>query len=278
MTGAVREVEADKGTLDNAYVQLAFTVNAPVPASVVPPAAASPAFQQRVQGAGPARALRPRPSTRRAGGEVPGVCDPRLRRRAGDAPPSDEVGLQGVAQTGNALPGGHTTDELLQGTLTWTVFDQGLQYADKHSRSAWADIAGLEPEEAHRSQRRCAGGTQRRRAPRVGAGGISHGGGLHELRSAGHGGDDDPLSAGAGEGHRAHRPPTIRGSRRRSAFRARSSRWRRPTWACVEALGARAARDGAEMRLPRAVVVVSLVVAGLVPATGCSKTGVRTPA
>ncbi|HEY5242329.1 MAG TPA: TolC family protein [Polyangiaceae bacterium] len=142
MTGAVREVEADKGTLDNAYVQLAFTVNAPVPASVVPPAATLAVAQQ---GSGV-----PDPLVRFALDHRPDVLVAKYQASAAhdfaDEPMMrliPTVGLQGVAQTSNALPGGRTTDELLQGTLTWTVFDQGVRYADKHSRDAQADIAEL---------------------------------------------------------------------------------------------------------------------------------------
>ncbi len=142
MTGAVREVEADKGTLDNAYVQLAFTVNAPVPASVAPPAATLAAAQQ---GCGV-----PDPLVRFALDHRPDVLVAKYQASAAhdfaDEPMMrliPTVGLQGVAQTSNALPGGRTTDELLQGTLTWTVFDQGVRYADKHSRDAQADIAEL---------------------------------------------------------------------------------------------------------------------------------------
>jgi outer membrane protein TolC len=142
MTGAVREVEADKGTLDNAYVQLAFTVNAPVPASVVPPAATLAAAQQ---GSGV-----PDPLVRFALDHRPDVLVAKYQASAAhdfaDEPMMrliPTVGLQGVAQTSNALPGGRPTDELLQGTLTWTVFDQGVRYADKHSRDAQADIAEL---------------------------------------------------------------------------------------------------------------------------------------
>jgi outer membrane protein TolC len=53
------------------------------------------------------------------------------------------VGLQAQELTGNALPASRASDETLQATLTWTIFDQGVRYADKHSRDAQADIADL---------------------------------------------------------------------------------------------------------------------------------------
>jgi outer membrane protein TolC len=142
LTGAVREVEADKGTLDNAYVQLGFTVNAPVPASVVSPTVTLAAAQQPPGG--------PEALVRFALDHRPDVQVGKYQAVAAhdfaDEPMMrliPTVGLQGVAQTGNALAGNHTTDEYVQGTLTWTVFDQGVRYADKHSRDAQADISEL---------------------------------------------------------------------------------------------------------------------------------------
>jgi outer membrane protein TolC len=142
MTGAQREVEADKGTLDNAYVQLAFTVNAPVPSSVVPPAATLTAAQQGAGG--------PDPLVRFAHDHRPDIQVAKYQASAAhdfaDEPMMrliPTLGLQGQVLTGNALPLGRTNDETLQATLTWTVFDQGARYADKHSRDAQSDIAEL---------------------------------------------------------------------------------------------------------------------------------------
>jgi len=142
LTGAVREVEADKGTLDNAYVQLAFTVNAPVPASVVPPGATLAAAQQGAGG--------PDPLVRFAVDHRPDVQVAKYQAVAAhdfaDEPMMrliPTLGLQAQELTGNALPANRASDETLQATLTWTVFDQGVRYADKHSRDAQADIAEL---------------------------------------------------------------------------------------------------------------------------------------
>jgi outer membrane protein TolC len=150
MTGAQREVEADKGTLDNAYVQLAFTVNAPVPASVVPPSATLAAAQQAAGGPDPLVrfAMDHRPDVQVSKYQAVAAHDfadePMLRL-------VPTLGLQAQAVTGNALPLNHTTDETLQGTLTWTVFDQGVRYADKHSRDALADIAELNLKQLERN-------------------------------------------------------------------------------------------------------------------------------
>jgi outer membrane protein TolC len=150
LTGASREAEADKGILDNAYVELAFTVNAPVPASVVPPAATLAVAQQ------PAGA--PDALVRFAMDHRPDVKVVKYQASAAhdfaDEPMMrliPTLGLQGQAQAGTALPAGRTTDETLQATLTWTIFDQGVRYADKHSRDAQADIATLNQQTLNRS-------------------------------------------------------------------------------------------------------------------------------
>jgi outer membrane protein TolC len=142
MTGASREVEADKGVLDNAYVQLAFTANAPVPASVVPPAATLATAQQ------PAGA--PEALVRFAMDHRPDVLVAKYQASAAhdfaDEPMMrliPTLGLQGQVLAGNTLPAARVTDETLQATLTWTIFDQGVRYADKHSRDALADIGEL---------------------------------------------------------------------------------------------------------------------------------------
>jgi outer membrane protein TolC len=142
MTGAQREVEADKGALDNAYVQLAFTVNAPVPASVVPPSATLAIAQQP---AGVPEAL-----VRFAMDHRPDVLVAKYQASAAhdfaDEPMMrliPTLGLQGQVLAGNTLPAARVTDETLQATLTWTIFDQGVRYADKHSRDALADIGEL---------------------------------------------------------------------------------------------------------------------------------------
>jgi outer membrane protein TolC len=44
--------------------------------------------------------------------------------------------------TESALTGRHD-DETLTATATWTLYDAGVRYADRHSRAAQADIADL---------------------------------------------------------------------------------------------------------------------------------------
>jgi outer membrane protein TolC len=55
------------------------------------------------------------------------------------------LGVQGQASvTTNTPPANpHWNDESLTATLTWTLYDAGIRYADKHSRDAQAEIADL---------------------------------------------------------------------------------------------------------------------------------------
>jgi outer membrane protein TolC len=145
MQGSARELEADRGTLDNAYVQLAFTVNAPIPSSVSPPAATLTAALQ-APGA-------PDTLVRFAMDHRPDVLVSKYQAVAAhdfaDEPMLRLVptlGLQGQASaTTNPPPGapGRWNDETLQATLSWTLYDAGVRYADKHSRDAQAEIADL---------------------------------------------------------------------------------------------------------------------------------------
>ena len=54
------------------------------------------------------------------------------------------LGVQGQLAGTTAPTGTHPwNDENIQATLTWTIYDAGNRYADKHSRDAQAEIASL---------------------------------------------------------------------------------------------------------------------------------------
>lgn len=144
MSGARREVESDKGVLENALVQLAFVVYAPIPQSLVPP---GPTLDAAGKSLTSLENL-----VRFATDHRPDVQVVRYQSMAAhdfaDEPLLRLVptlGVQGqVLETtaDSALTGRHD-DETLTGTATWTIFDNGARYADKHSRDAQADIADL---------------------------------------------------------------------------------------------------------------------------------------
>lgn len=145
IAGAQREVESDQGNLDNALVQLAFTLNAPVPTNLVPPRATLDAAAKPVGAADTLVrfAIDHRPDVRvahyQAGAAHDFASEPMLRL-------VPTLGLQGQAlatTTTSPITGRHD-DETLTATLTWTLYDAGVRYADKHSRDAQAEIADLD--------------------------------------------------------------------------------------------------------------------------------------
>jgi outer membrane protein TolC len=140
---SAREVELDRGALDNALVQLAFVANAPVPGTLAPPSDTLNAAQQPAGTVdGLVRfALDHRPDVVASKYAAVAAHDfagePLLRL-------VPTLGVQGQATaTTNSGATGRWNDELLQATLTWTLYDAGVRYADKHSRDAQAEIADL---------------------------------------------------------------------------------------------------------------------------------------
>jgi outer membrane protein TolC len=152
IAGSARQVEVDKGNLDNAYVQLAFTINAPVLGPVASPDAVLRAAQQPP---GQLDAL------------VRFAMDQRLdlvaAKHAAIAAHYfagepllrlvPTLGVQGAATaTTNPPPTtGRWNDETVTATLTWTLYDAGVRYADKHARDAQAKIADLTLQQLGRS-------------------------------------------------------------------------------------------------------------------------------
>jgi outer membrane protein TolC len=142
-TSAIAEVEKDKGNLDNAFVQLAFALNAPVPSALVPPKDTLAAAEQPPAGSD---ALVRLSLDRR-----PDLMVARFQAMAARDYASEPLlrivpvlGVQGQLAGTTAPTGTHPwNDENIQATLTWTIYDAGNRYADKHSRDAQTEIASL---------------------------------------------------------------------------------------------------------------------------------------
>ncbi len=139
-----RELEADKGTLASAYIQLGFVINAPVPSGLATPDATL-AAAERAPGAPDALvrfAFDHRPDVvvdRYASAAAHHFADEPLLRIL------PTIGLTGTA-SGTSNPPTTTkqwNQETLQANLSWTLYDAGSRYADKHSRDAQAQIADL---------------------------------------------------------------------------------------------------------------------------------------
>jgi outer membrane protein TolC len=144
VSGAQREFETDKGLRDNALVQLAFVINAPIPASVADPL---PTLSASTQPPGAPEGL-----VQFAFGRRPDMVASKYSAIAAHDFAGEPLlrlvptlGVQGqttvTSNTTNANP--HWNDESLTATLTWTIYDAGVRYADKHSRDAQAQIGDL---------------------------------------------------------------------------------------------------------------------------------------
>jgi outer membrane protein TolC len=137
---AQHELENDKGAVDNSFVQLALTINAPAPSSLTPPA---PTLAAAEKPAGAIVTL-----VRFAVDHRPDVAVAKYDAIAARDFASEPLlrlvpvlGLQGQASATTNPNAPNWNEETLQGTLTWTIFDQGARYADKRSRDAQQEIA-----------------------------------------------------------------------------------------------------------------------------------------
>jgi outer membrane protein TolC len=144
ISGAAREVETDKGIVENDLVQLALIINAPVPSGLAPPRPTLDAAEKQLGSPdGLVRvALDHRPDLLVAKYQAMAAHDfasePLLRLLP-------TIGVQGqvVGTTADSPVTGRHDDETVTATATWTLYDAGVRYADKHSRDATADIADL---------------------------------------------------------------------------------------------------------------------------------------
>ena len=143
MASSVREVEVDKGALENALLQLEFVLNAPVSGPLVSPAATLAAAQQSIAGVDSlvAFAIAHRPDVLASRYSLVAARDFAAEPLLRIVP---VLGLEGQATaTTSSGATGRWHDELVQATLTWTLYDAGVRYADKRSRDAQAEIADL---------------------------------------------------------------------------------------------------------------------------------------
>jgi outer membrane protein TolC len=152
VAGAGREVEADKGALENSEIELSFLLNAPVTGPLTRPDAILAAAEQQLE---PADAL-----VRFALDHRPDVLVDKNAAVAAHHFANEpmmrlipSVGLTGTASgtTNTPLATKTWNQETLAATLTWTIYDAGSRYADKHSRDAQAMIADLNLQQLSRN-------------------------------------------------------------------------------------------------------------------------------
>jgi outer membrane protein TolC len=138
LANAQQQVATDAGIVQRAYLALGFVINAPVDGPLVQPdaqlkaaAAAVPRIDDLI-----AVGLKRRPdllAARHAARAAHLFAEEPLMRLI------PTIGLLGtLAGSSNTNP---AFDDYLAGTVTWTIYDAGVRYSDKHSRDASADIA-----------------------------------------------------------------------------------------------------------------------------------------
>lgn len=138
---AQRLLVTDQGQLDSAKIALEFVINAPVPAKLVAPDATMTAAKQPVKNVGELSkfAIDHRPdldSKQKAFVAAKDFADEPLMRLF---PTLNATALFSV--TSNTSSSGRWNDEAVGLSFSWTLYDAGVRYADKHSRDAQAEIA-----------------------------------------------------------------------------------------------------------------------------------------
>jgi outer membrane protein TolC len=151
LSGAAREVEADRGSLESAYVSLALVLASPQPSSLERPEALLATARKPVEPIDSlvrvAMANRPDlAASRHAALAAHDFAAEPLMRFA------PTLGLTGQLNlsTGQTVSG-TSHDESLSLTLGWTLFDAGVRNADRKARVAQAMIADLNTSQAGRN-------------------------------------------------------------------------------------------------------------------------------
>ena len=145
LANAQHEVESDKGVVQIAYLALAFTINAAVPAKLATPASLLAAGRAPVPQADSlvklAIATRPDLASKRhlAFAAHDFAREPLLRL----IPTLNLVGTFALSTDETLATHGFYNTEQLGLALAWPLFDGGVRYADKRSRDAQASIADL---------------------------------------------------------------------------------------------------------------------------------------
>ena len=138
-----QQVATNEGTVQRAYLQLAFVLNSPIQGPLTAPESTLKAASTPVTRPDDlvAIGLQKRPdlmASRHSARAAHLFADEPLLRLI------PTVSVTGTAAGNSASLTGHTFNETLGATATWTVFDAGVRYADKHSRDASANISDLQ--------------------------------------------------------------------------------------------------------------------------------------
>lgn len=151
LSTSVRQLAQDRSSLDAAYIQLGYVIDAPPPKQLVKPAATldagksvQPAPDKLVE-----QSLAGRPDLRAAKEAALAAHDFAREPRYRILPTLAFVGqLTATSNSGNS---GHEVDGSLALTAQWQIFDAGVRYADARSRDAAARISDLDSQALVRS-------------------------------------------------------------------------------------------------------------------------------
>jgi outer membrane protein TolC len=150
LASAQQELANDEGSVRRAYLNLGFVLATHVDGPLQPPEATMHAAalavvpMDRLIAAGEARRLDLVASHHSARAAHLFAEEPLLRL-------IPTLGVSAAVVANSTAPNGKTTDETLTGTLTWTLYDAGIRYADKRTRDAQATIADLQEQTLVRS-------------------------------------------------------------------------------------------------------------------------------
>lgn len=150
---AVHDVENDKGSARIAYIALAYTINAPVPARLEAPTALLAAGRAPIPPVdGLVRlALSRRPDLLAKRKTAVAAHDFALEPMLRLVPTIGLSGQFALSSDETLLGHGFYNNESLQVTVSWPLFDAGVRYADKRSRDAQASIADWTTTELERT-------------------------------------------------------------------------------------------------------------------------------
>jgi outer membrane protein TolC len=151
LASSVRELAADQGNLDAAYVQLELLVAAQVPRPLAPPTMLFAASEKPLTSpdalVASAKKTRPDLVVRKAAALAAHdfAREPRYRM----LPTLSAQATTSASSQGT--PSGHDVDATLALTASWNIYDAGVRAADARSRDAQAAIADLETRQLERT-------------------------------------------------------------------------------------------------------------------------------
>lgn len=144
LASAQQQVDTSKGAVNRAYLALSFVVDSPVQGPLATPSATLQAAQapvvnvEQLIALGETRRLDLTAAKHSARAAELFASEPMLRLIPTIGASANLTGTTNTASTGR------WNDESVTATATWTVFDAGVRYADKHSRDAQASISTLQ--------------------------------------------------------------------------------------------------------------------------------------